>query len=150
MNLGAVTTLISAGTLVRKCPADNYVEWLRDVHTQEPLFAFLREYMPHGERLVGTLTLIGVTSMMSIDEQYQTTRDGRFAIFAQTGDGSYAGVNVDTGEVGWIMVGHLEPDELVEGFVPYPGGIGDFLLGADNDEDFPFDPFEAMKRYGMQ
>ncbi len=51
--------------------------------------------------------------------------------------------HADTGNVGWLMSGHLCPEDIPAGRVEFPGAIGDFLFGAEPDGDFPIDPVAA-------
>ncbi len=96
--------------------------------------------------MAGAVTLLGYPAIMEIDELYGTSRLGRVIVFAQTGDGSYVGVNADTGNVGWLMSGHLCPEDIPAGWVEFPGAIGDFLFGAETDGNFPIDPGATRHR----
>ena len=111
------------------------------------LEAFFRDYTPHGIRDVGIVRFVGASALIELDSRYGTTTQGRVLPFGTCGDGSYVGINIDTAIPCWIMKGHLEPEYLDDGLVIYPGTLAMFLISAAWNPRFPFDPFEAERRF---
>ena len=145
--VGCLRLAVRVASIPERAPSHEFAEWLAGLSMNAMLEAFFRDYTPHGIRNLGVTTLIGSPALLEIDSRYATTTQGRVLPFGQCGDGSYVGVNIDTAIPCWIMKGHLEPDYLADGIVIYPGSLAMFLISAAWNPRFPFDPFEAEKRF---
>ena len=150
--LGDLSEAIRVASIPPREPSAEYDAWLNACNIRQDLADFFRQYTPHGTRSLGAVDFIGADSMREIDQMYSTTTGGRYVVFAQCGDGSYVGVGADSGIPTWIVKGCLEvedldPEEVEDGFVPYPGTLSDLLIAAVTDENFPFDPYDAKELY---
>jgi hypothetical protein len=148
--LGNLKFAIKAAFIPERRPSSGFTEWIESTRMRKDLADFFLNYTPHGRRGLGIIDFIGAENMRDIDCRYSTTSVGRVVIFASCGDGSHVGVGADSGVPCWVKKGHLQAEHLEDGIVEYPRSLALLMVSATWNRWFPFDPFEAERRYKQQ